>query len=446
MPQRISCPHPEARPSRRLCQHLSEDLGQASVARFTGVGHVYDLLCTACASRAERGSVPMVTICEACFAPFEEDQTEYLSEVVGTPEIRERPSSRAFRHEIVSLSIFGGSAPLDIQPASAVPSLWFALTRDGRVVSIDLAARKSAVIAEISELPAAKRDALAMRVSSDGGFAAIMDPYGTRGLVLDLAGHARTMELVRDQYHSGVTYFPIAFAIQDGRAVLVHGTGWNRLDISDPRTGALLTPRVLPTGLRKEGLPPHYQHLFWGRLSVSPSQGWIGSSAWAWQPQGVFQVWSLRRWLQENVWESEDGPSKGMIFWRESVWDDPVCWIDERTLAVWGFGSHYAPIPAVRIFDRATGSLLRWFPGPEVDHEARPRRETPRAALDPGPRLLFDEHLFAISSSHGVSVWDADTGERLLRDADCRPDRYHPATRQFLTLLGDGSLRLSWLA
>jgi hypothetical protein len=73
------------------------------------------------------------------------------------------------------------------------------------------------------------------------------------------------------------------------------------------------------------------------------------------------------------------------------------------------------------VFDVETGEPVRWFPGP-------------RGAL------VFDHHLFALGDGEGVSVWDVDTGERLLHDAGFHPLRYHRGTRQFLTTNPDGEL------
>ena len=82
-------------------------------------------------------------------------------------------------------------------------------------------------------------------------------------------------------------------------------------------------------------------------------------------PGGVVRSWDLDRWLDENPWEGEDGPSVRSLCLRDYFWDAPMCWLDERTLAVYGFGEDADwMIPAVRVFDVTTGEELRWFPGP----------------------------------------------------------------------------------
>ncbi len=58
-------------------------------------------------------------------------------------------------------------------------------------------------------------------------------------------------------------------------------------------------------------------------------------------------------------------------------------------------------------------------------------------------RLYFDRYLFSVSGKFGVGVWDITDGARLLQDASFAPVAYHPGTREFLTLLPDGSVQLS---
>jgi hypothetical protein len=83
-------------------------------------------------------------------------------------------------------------------------------------------------------------------------------------------------------------------------------------------------------------------------------------------------------------------------------------------------------IPAVRLFDVRHGQQEQWFYGPERG------------------LLVFDQYLFS-ASEKGMSVWDVETGERLLHDPTLNPISYHRLTKQFLSILPDGSFRLSRL-
>ncbi len=264
---------------------------------------------------------------------------------------------------------------------------------------------------------------------------------GRYGLIVDLETGRATMLLDRGDYHEDVSHFSIAFFSSDGRTLLVHATGWNRLDISDPATGELLTPRGPTSYIEDEPRPAHYLDYFHCQLTVSPDHQWIVDNGWVWHPYGVMTAWNLWRWFTENVWEAEDGPSLRTLCARGYYWDGPLCWIDATTLAVWGYGEDdKSLLPAVRLFDVSTGVELGWFPGPQV---------APKAGTTWPDRgsgwLVYDTMLFSISPEYGTAVWDVTTGERLLHTPQFAPLRYHRRTRQFLSRLEDGRLRLSHL-
>ena len=257
--------------------------------------------------------------------------------------------------------------------------------------------------------------------------AAVVESRGRHGIVLDLDAGRPTMRLDRGGYRFEHSDFPAAFFEIDGRLRLVHGTDWNRLDISDPRTGALLTDRSPPSYRRGEERPEHYLDYFHGGLVVSPGGEWIMDNGWVWMPLGYVTAWGLRRWLRDNPWESEDGPSKRWLCGRHYYWDGPLCWIDDRTVAIWGYGNDDENlIPAALLFDAETGRLTRWFAGPAGS-------------------FAFDRYLFSYSTEAGTSVWDIATGERLLHDASFCPTAYHPGAGRFITVLPGGQFRLTRL-
>jgi hypothetical protein len=301
----------------------------------------------------------------------------------------------------------------------------------------------------LAQLPSGSVDlkkAVALHVSADGEMAAVVNTYGQHGVVLDLTTGEATMRLERDSYHEGISAFPVAFCVINGRLLLAHGTAWNRLDVSDPRTGELLTRRDSPPYVRGPQKAAHYLDYFHCGLSVSPSQEWIVDNGWCWHPIGEVVAWNLRRWVQENVWESEDGPSRKLLCWRQYFWDGPLCWIDGQTLAVWGYGDDDATlIPAVRIFDVASGEELRWFAGPMGGSIIVAGKGEGQGASESLAALAFDRYLFSFSQDYGTSVWDVEAGEQLLSDATLRPLRYHRGAKQFLTRLSDGTFKMSWL-
>ena len=257
--------------------------------------------------------------------------------------------------------------------------------------------------------------------------AAVVNPFGQYGIVVDLASGQVTMRLERGNYHTEQCRFPVSFVNLDGRTLLVHATAWNRLDISHPRTGTRLTGRGPTSYEAGEARPTRYLDYFHADLLVSPNGEWIADNGWVWHPVGVVRTWSLRKWVEENVWESEDAPSLRTLCQRSYFWGKPLCWLDDLMLAVWGFGEDDDfIIPAVRIFDVATGKEARWFAGPDGE-------------------LAFDTYLFASSKEHGTTVWDEKTGERLHSEPELKPECYHPGAKAFISLLSDGGFKISRL-
>jgi hypothetical protein len=270
------------------------------------------------------------------------------------------------------------------------------------------------------------QEAVSLHLARDGSMAAVVNTYKQQGVVIDLATGQAAMRLERGDHCVENCVFPVAFFEFDGRLLLVHGTDWNRLDVSDPRTGGLLTSRPSPIWKSGEQVE-HYLEYFHSSLSVSPSQEWIADNGWVWSPVGMVVSWNLRRWREAHIWESEDGPSKKDLCQREYFWDGPLCWVDRHTLAVWGIGDDdLLLVPGVRLFDVSTGQELRRFLGPQGT-------------------LVYDDYLFSFASEQGMAVWDIATGERLLHEPAFSPWCYHRGARQFLTLLPDGAFQLSRL-
>jgi len=150
--------------------------------------------------------------------------------------------------------------------------------------------------------------------------------------------------------------FSFAFADVNGRVIAIHRTAWNRLDFSDSATGKLLSVRG-PTSYRSgQERPEHYLDYFHGALYVSPSGTHILDDGWVWHPVGSPTCWSLERWLTDNVWESEDGPTRKDVCAREYYWDHGMVWLDDTRVVVGGIGDDDIEIVAgARIFRRDVG-------------------------------------------------------------------------------------------
>src|SRR5262249_44448040 len=159
----------------------------------------------------------------------------------------------------------------------------------------------------------------------------------------------------------------------------IHRTAWNRLDLSDPASGRLLTERG-PTSFRRgEERPEHYLDYFHGALYLSPQNRFVLDDGWVWHPVGIPRVWSLERWISDNVWESEIGAARLRLCARDYYWDHGMAWIDDARVAVGGIGDvDIEMIDGARIFD---------IPPPGGPDDGRPteRRESRELIAFAGP-------------------------------------------------------------
>jgi hypothetical protein len=411
----IDCAHHDAHNTKPVCMHLAGHDPDTNYHQwFTGKGKESILICEFCAIDVQAGkpSPPLLHICERCYTELEKEGC--WEGIVGRPEVLVRSTSLSMTQQHIPFPL---TVPfLDLQPINTnSESVWIALTGAGDLVRLNLTTQ---TITHLMHLPDSQLDRtqqVSLHLAPNADCAAIVNTHGQYGIVVNLNTGAMTMPLERDAYHIEHSVFPLAFFEYHGRLFLIHGTEWNRLDISDPGTSELISKRPTPFYQREHPRPEHYLDYFHASLSVSPHQEWIADNGWVWRPVGIVTIWNLHRWLQENVWESEDGPSYRSLCQREYSWDGPLCWINEQTLAVWGYGEDDEwLIPALRLFDVRTGKETGWFAGPEKG------------------TLVFDEYLFSLSQEHGVSAWDVSTGECVGAFPNFRPTHYHQGAKQFL--------------
>lgn len=419
-----ACAHGDVHIAQRVCRHLWQREVDTYCHRFGGRGIDYDLLCSTCAEGEKPPDADLVTVCAACFEEAAEAGTWSSGEraVVGQPAIAERPTRLSFSHEMVRLPIPLPASLLDLQalpPVDDVPtSRWLALTGTGALLVIDLVEKYWMPLAQLDGAGVDLEHELALHVAPDGRTAAVVENRGDSGVVVDIATGDITMMIDRGPHRVERARFPLAFVRAGERVLLVHGTGWNRLDLFDPKTGERLSVR--------EGgaadAEAHKLEYVSSSLLASPTGDWLADNGFTPQAAGVVAAFRIGAWL-ENPWEAEDGPSKRYLCQRWDFWNGPLEWVGPSTLAVWGYGpGRSSLIPAVILFDLESGEALRWFPGP-------------RGAL-----VLDGELLVSLGDGEGVSVWDLGSGERLLHDAGFHPLRYNAGTRQFLTTNPDGEL------
>jgi hypothetical protein len=410
----VQCAHQTADERGQVCACL---IGKRQEPKrwFTGQSARYHLLCTSCATALPK-QPELRTLCKDCFI--------YLfggkrGSDVNDPPFKSRVSDLVLERRSVGLRGLSARDVRAVAPVALADDTWLMLDREGRVHRADLAAGTSAVAGSLAETVLDMSEPVRLLAADDGSFAAIAERSGRRAWVLDLRAPREPLCLLRDEYHPDVCDHPIAFFRFEGRLLLVHATLWNRLDILDVETGAVITQREQPKYQSGEPRPPHYLDYFHCGLLISSDHERILDNGWVWQPFGIATVFSLRAWLTENVWESEDGASRKELPQCDYFWDREACWLDARTVALWGLGDDDVEmVPGVRIFDAAEGEELRSSVGPR------------------GELACFAPYLVAYDKERGTSAWDAHTGERLLHTPELKPFAVHPPSRALLSFEG----------
>lgn len=410
-PDAVQCLHRDEEDLRTVCAHRFR--GGAYRRHFTGEQGEYEQLCEAC-SQALPAAPPRRQVCQDCFVHVLEGTR--LSDV-GAPGFCVRPTGVHFTHRLVSAP----PGVIALAPVARSPHTWLLLDREGRLHRLDV--ERGAVEAGGRVDPAAVdlTRPVVLAVSPDGEWAAVGEARGRRAVVLEPATGRVTLALTRGEYHVEHCRYPLAFVEREGCLLLLHATDWNRLDVTDPRTGERLTPREVGESTR-----PVLDYFYSG-LSVSPGGGRVLSNGWVWHPYGRVRVFDLQRWLGENPWEAEGGASVRYLSLCAYFWDRPVAWVDEDTVALWGEGEDELDlVPAVSLHDVSTGRRVQTFYGPGAG----------LASVPP--------YLVSFDAERGTAVWDWRTGERLAHDGSFVPVAVHPGSRELLSW-AEGSLRVSRL-
>jgi hypothetical protein len=373
---------------------------------YLGRGLDQVVTCEPCAAAFESGGdVPAVRVCEACGVVVR--RFGGADRNAGSPVPLERPEP--FDATVRTVAVDGLPADLLDLGCADDTGRWYGLCADGTLAELDgwSVARIVATGAIVDEVPKEERPRQLPRprlhVAPGGGYAAVVNDFGTRGRVVALADGSVAMPL--DALHAK-------------HRVVLHATDWNRLDVSDPAPGALLTARESPTYVRGQERAEHYLDYFHGALHASPDGRWVLDDGWIWSPYGCPSLWSVERWVEDDPWESEDGASKRLLTDRDQ-WDVAMCWLDDR----------YVAIALVNDDDETFVDGARVFDARGHDVSVDPRtgnrwcREVATFA-GPGREAFFGDgsRLYAVDDD-GLSVWDVRTGERTGRIDGFRPTR-----------------------
>jgi hypothetical protein len=153
-------------------------------------------------------------------------------------------------------------------------------------------------------------------------------------------------------------------------------------------------------------------------------------------PDGAQEVCSLQRWLSDNVWEGEDGPTKVVLCQRAYYWDHGMCWIDNNRVAIGGTGTDdELMIAGVRVFDLAAEPRVRgrWRDAAESHSFAGPKGEL----FSDGTRLFS-------SDENGLTIWDVSSGARLGLIEGFVPTRYHRVSGELAAYQSEDRRFSSW--
>ena len=423
-----------------VCEHLTvapeEEETELHFHRwYLGTGMDNELLCPICIEKRANGE--QVLTQRLSDEQFKEIIDEFGKEGghIGDPEVVNRPQPVDARLVATELA----ADVSDIAIARDLPATTFVLPPEGQIIRLNHESNSAISCGFVSMAPAptpggGKKPIRRPRlhVSSDGRYAAVVTDFGQSGSVMNLSTGQITMRLDGDQNHIDSVPFSLAWSEYGGETVLVHRTSWNRLDVSNPADGTLLTERTVPPFVEgeDEGKKLDYFH---GALFVSPDGNNLLNDGWNWEPVGRPVVWSIQEWLTNNVWESEVGRTKLTVPHQNHYWNQGFSWIGNRHVAVEGIGHpDDEMIPGVRIFDIT----------PNGDEEKLARE----AVVFAGPmgQLFADgDHLFS-SDEQGLAIWSISQGALTGRISGFSPTAHSALDRTLIDAKNDSIRRWSY--
>lgn len=204
--------------------------------------------------------------------------------------------------------------------------------------------------------PEGQAASFSLHVSACHRYLCVTQRFRSSAVLLDLLAPEKIRALDRGTYCVQVSAFPAAFARHGEEAVLVAASDWNRVDVYRARDGELLTAReFLPVEGGDEDETQHDLDYFYGLLATSPQGRWVISSGWCWHPVGVVTYWQLQRWLDEDLFESEDGATRrdphALV---DDDWNRSIVFLDEDRILIWGiYDDAFSHSPGLMLYDLA---------------------------------------------------------------------------------------------
>ena len=198
----------------------------------------------------------------------------------------------------------------------------FVICKSGKLYILDLTNNKIKQITEQKDILDFKN----IVVYSHKNYICVVENRGIRGVVVNSENRSFSKKLFRGNYYVENCSYPIAFYEYKNGIFLIHGTDWNRLDITHLNTDSLLTERVVDYDTKT-----NYFDYFHSRLSVSPNYKNFISNGWIWSPYDYITAYSIEEFLEKyelsyKIIEFE--PTTGYN------WDRPLCWINDELLCI----------------------------------------------------------------------------------------------------------------
>ncbi|WP_310974912.1 MULTISPECIES: hypothetical protein [unclassified Amycolatopsis] len=397
----LPCGHPGRIGTPRTCLHLAVEEPPPSTRHLTGVGTRYDLVCAECTPAA------LVDVCESC--ADRADQKSFPSRWHGEPEVLLRDRE---------LGGTWSTRPCPVRPLNdgclaPMPGHWLALTAEGfvRITGDDQWLVGPVELPEenpVDEYGFPDRPRRGLHTSRDGRFAAVVSDYGQFATVVDLDEWATVLDLDRERNDNEFTRYPLAFLGQGETAKVVAATDWNRLDVFTLPGAELLTDRQTAAPQKGEPEPEHYLDYFQGALHVSPSERWLVTDGWVWHPIGAPEAVDLAAWLGGDRHAAEH--ARSLTPGREHAWDQPMAWVDDRTVAIQRMGvADDRMLDGVELYDATTGRRTGMFAGPK------------------GPMWAHGGLLY-VAAEAGLEVWDPAGGARVGFLEGFTPIAHHDGT------------------
>jgi hypothetical protein len=439
----LACGHDREPFGTPMCGHvrLCREPGLRYLRLYTGTGMDSELLCKSCVSAREGGHpVTAEFVCQECF-DYATTQLAVFEGVRGKPETRIRAEPFNSKLQSTALPEELGRV-VDVAPILVERrSHWLLLAEDGWIARFQADTGVWSRVGRAALRPEPDHEPWCGRIlrthlhaSPAGEFAAVVNDYGRYGEVIDLRSSRRTLSLDGGDYHEETVPFSFAFAQINGRVVAIHRTDWNRLDISDPCSGELLSERNPTSYSHGEVQPAHYLDYFHGAIQLSPSHARIVDDGWVWHPVGVPTTWEVESWIH-NVWESEDGPTRQSLCARDGYWDHALTWLDDARIAIGGLGDDHADvIDGVRILDVSE-------PG-ERDQRfgsSLPGARELAAFAGPAGSFFSDGRCLFSSDRSGLARWDLHDGSRTGFLQGFQPTHHHRGARELVQVV-DGAL------